>query len=162
MWSGFSPEVSWITLKLVGVTVPCRTDWFTRKKSYLENNKHEKHNIRLIRTSHVSRTHEQASMYVCATRQEPDWTHNTSTWVLIVVYTIGQSWRWDEHRPHPMEENWPTSHTTTHIVHVRLTAMLTTLVWWCVCPPRYREVGCQSVCHGGRCVCWFSSWQQWM
>ena len=25
-----------MTLKWVGVTVPCRTDWLTRKKSYLE------------------------------------------------------------------------------------------------------------------------------
>ena len=37
MWSGLRPDVSWMTLKLVGLTVPWRTDWFTRKKSYLRD-----------------------------------------------------------------------------------------------------------------------------
>ena len=35
MWSGRSPVVSQMTLKWVGVTVPWRTLWLTKKKSYL-------------------------------------------------------------------------------------------------------------------------------
>ena len=35
MCSGFNPLPSQITLYEVGLTVPCLTDWETKKKSYL-------------------------------------------------------------------------------------------------------------------------------